>query len=122
MEIDYIKILESSTAQKGLSITFILAVILLILYNLGLEFKFANISINNILPKDTQPGIQIYVIGALISLAYTILKRTFLTPFIESEPSSSICYSCSNSMETSEMKCSNCGSKFTFSKENNKKE
>lgn len=117
MEIDYNKILESPNTQKGLSITFIAAAILLLLYNLGIEIKFANISITNILPKDTQAGIQIYIIVALFSLAYTIMKRTFLNPFIESEPSSSLCYSCSNSMATSEMKCSNCGSTFRFSRE-----
>jgi hypothetical protein len=122
MEIDYNKILESPTTQKGLSLTFIAAAVLLLLSNIGIEISFAKISITNIFSKESLTIIQLYIIGTLFSLAYTIIKRTFLNPFIESESLSHRCYSCDNSMKMSEMKCSNCGSTFTFSKENNKKE
>ena len=121
MEFDPNSFLRSPTAQKGLSVTFIAAAILLLLSNIGIEIKFYHISIISIFPNEYLAIIQLYIIGALISLAITIIKRAFLNPFIESEPSH-ICYNCENSMETSELKCSNCGSTFAFSKESNKKE
>jgi len=119
MGIDVNTIIESTEAKLGLSVTFIIAAILLLLSNLGIEIKFAKLSINNIIGTDYIAGVQIYIIIALLSFAYTIIRREVLTKptVIEDDPTSVICHNCSSSMEISERKCVECGSVFSYKNE-----
>jgi len=120
MDLDLRSIIESSKTKTGLSLSFIIAAILLLLSNLGIDIRFAHISINDMLPKNYVAYVQLYVIVNLISLTITILKKElFVRPkmAIDNAPITP-CHNCNNSMDISERKCSECGSIFTYKNQN----
>jgi hypothetical protein len=117
LEFDFYNILESPKAQLGLSISFIIAAILLLLINIGITISFAKISITSIFGEEQKAFIQLYVIISLISLAITLLKNIQPNPFIQSDSNTRVCFKCSNPMITNELVCSSCGSTFKFNNE-----
>ncbi len=113
---------QSNRAKKGFSLTLIGAAILLMLSNLGIEIKFAHTSIHDVLPQNSLVGVQLYIIGSLFAVAYTILKGQYTNPKIVSDKSATVtCHNCSHAMEVTERKCVECGSIFTYKNENESK-
>ncbi len=116
IDFDLTAFVESTKTRIGLSLTFIFAGILLLLSNLGIDIKYAHISINDILPHNYIGFVQFYIIVNLFSLAYTMLKKELFTnpKMVINNTPQTLCHKCNNSMDVSERTCAECGSIFTY--------